>query len=128
MSESVICPYCQQQTEYVSSSVVYRGRDYGMIYLCRKCDAWVGCHKGTTSPLGRVADAELREAKKAAHAAFDPIWRAKMTNQYSKFRARNEAYAWLAQALGIPREDCHIGMMDVELCLRTIAACKGKTS
>jgi len=46
-----------------------------MIYLCRSCDAYVGVHKGTDKPKGRLANAELREYKKKAHSAFDPLWR-----------------------------------------------------
>ena len=61
-----ICPYCGKPTEYVDSSIIY-GRSYGMIYLCRDCRAYVGVHKGTDQALGRLANAELREAKKEAH-------------------------------------------------------------
>lgn len=38
---NVICPYCEKPAEFVDSSVIY-GRSYGMIYLCRKCGAYVG--------------------------------------------------------------------------------------
>lgn len=61
-----ICPYCGKPTEFVDSSVIY-GRSYGMIYLCRDCRAYVGVHKGTNQALGRLANAELRDAKKEAH-------------------------------------------------------------
>ena len=43
---NVYCPYCGQQAEYVDSKVIY-GRSYGMAYLCRNCDAYVGVHRGT---------------------------------------------------------------------------------
>ena len=119
----VICRYCHQKTEYVSSAVVYGGRDYGMIYLCGACNAWVGVHKGTDNPLGNVANQELREWRKKAHAAFDPLWRRRMKNGKNKFRARNGGYSWLAKALGVPRAECHIAMMDVELCKRVVEIC-----
>ena len=93
-----ICPYCGNPTEYVDSSVIY-GRSYGMIYLCRDCRAYVGVHKGTDQALGRLANAELREAKKDAHL-------------------------WLSIQLGIPREICHIGMFDVKDCKRVVELCK----
>jgi hypothetical protein len=54
----------------------------------------------------------------AAHSAFDPIWK-------SGQKKRGRAYAWLADALQMPKKDCHIGMMDVAECLRVVAACKG---
>ena len=109
-----------QNTEYVSSAVVYGGRHYGMIYLCRDCKAWVGCHKGTENPLGRLADAELRDWKKKAHAAFDPLWQEKINDGMERKKARNLAYGWLATMLSIPREACHIGMFDVEMCKRVV--------
>lgn len=41
-----ICPYCHVPTEYKNSIEVY-GVDYGMIYYCPQCGAYVGVHKGT---------------------------------------------------------------------------------
>ena len=103
----VYCDYCGRETEYVDSKVIY-GKSYGKIYLCRNCMAYVGVHKGTDKPLGRLANAELRNWKKAAHAVFDPLWK------YGRFRGhRNAAYAWLAQKMGLPVEKTHIGMFDV---------------
>lgn len=60
---NVYCPYCGRQAEYVDSKVIY-GRSYGMAYLCRNCDAYVGVHRGTDEPLGRLADASLRKWKR----------------------------------------------------------------
>ncbi len=77
--------------------------------------AYVGVHKGTDQPLGRLANAELRYWKKRAHAAFDPLWK------YGRFRGRrNAAYAWLAEKMGLPREKTHIGMFGVAECRRVI--------
>ena len=110
----VYCPYCGRRAEYVDSKCVY-GKSYGMIYLCRNCMAYVGVHKGTDQPLGRLANAELRYWKKRAHAAFDPLWK------YGRFRGRrNAAYAWLAEKMGLPREKTHIGMFGVAECRRVI--------
>ena len=36
------------------------GVDYGMIYYCPQCGAYVGVHKGTDRAKGRLANAELR--------------------------------------------------------------------
>lgn len=74
--KEVYCDYCGRRAEFVDSKVIY-GKSYGMIYLCRCCPgyAYVGVHKGTDRPLGRLADMELRELKKLAHAAFDPLWK-----------------------------------------------------
>ena len=88
------CPYCGRETELVDSAEIYGGRSYGMVYLCRPCNAYVGCHDGTTRAKGRLADAELREWKKRAHEAFDPIWQ-------NRHMGRKEAYAWLSERLGM---------------------------
>ncbi len=111
-----ICPYCGRMTEYVDSSIVY-GRSYGMIYLCRDCMAYVGVHKGTDKALGRLADAELREAKKEAHLYFDKLWQLGIMK-------RKEAYSWLSECLGIPVEYTHIGMFSVNTCKETVRFAK----
>ena len=120
--QDVICPYCGRKAVYTDSSEVYRGRSYGMIYLCRPCSAWVRVHRGTDKPKGRLADAELRKWKTAAHEAFDPLW------QIGKFkRRRDAAYAWLAVQMGLPKEQTHIGMFDVDQCKRVIQIIKERT-
>jgi len=107
-----ICPYCGKEPEYVDSSVLY-GTSYGMVYLCRQCDAYVGVHEGTDQPKGRLANKELREWKKKAHAAFDPLWQ-------NKHMKRKEAYTWLSEKLGTPRNYTHIGMFSVETCKKVV--------
>lgn len=106
------------------SDHVYQ-RDYGPIWHCVPCKAWVNCHKGTMTPLGRLANAVLRGAKIRTHAAFDPFWQAKMRrNGLSKRHARGKGYAWLAAQLGIPPADCHIGMFDEAECARVVEVCE----
>jgi len=122
-----ICPYCGAHAVLADSAEVYHGRDYGKIWLCRWCEAWVGVHKGDgqNRPLGRLANKELREAKRRAHAVFDPLWARKLERDgCSKAEARGAGYRWLAQQLGIPREECHIGRFDVEQCARVVEVCE----
>ena len=68
-----------------------------------------------TKPLGRLANAELRQWKQRAHAAFDPVWKA-------RHMSRRDAYAWLAGQMGIKPQDCHIGMFDVNQCRAVVEA------
>jgi len=113
------CPYCGKQAYLVGGSIIYPHRDdlaSKKFYQCNPCDAYVGCHEGTVNPLGRLANAELRKAKMQAHAAFDPKWR----NGEMK---RASAYKWLAEQLKINAKDCHIGMMDVDMCKRVVDVC-----
>ncbi|MFB6456540.1 zinc-finger-containing protein [Chitinophaga sp. Hz27] len=114
--EGKICPYCHSPTEYTDSIEIY-GRSYGMIYICRPCDAYCGVHKGTVKALGRLANKELRHWKKQAHTAFDQIW-------LSKRMKRNQAYRWLSDNLNIPTSSCHIGMFDVEQCKAVVELSK----
>ena len=119
------CPYCKIRAKLVDSKVVY-GRSYGPIWLCRPCDAWVGCHKDSNEhvPLGRLANKELRLWKVRAHSAFDPLWARKIKrDSCSKSKARKSAYIWLAEKLQIPVKECHIGMFDVEICREVVAIC-----
>lgn len=119
------CPYCSNEPELVGGNVIYPHRaDLAHLnfYLCRPCNAYVGCHRGTTNPLGRLANAELRQAKMEAHNAFDPLW--KFNTFYGQRLKRAKAYEWLAGKLGIDAKDCHIGMFDVSTCQRVVEICR----
>ncbi len=118
-----ICPYCGGKTEFVDSIEVY-SISYGMIYLCRPCKAWVGIHKDRNEALGRLANSELREAKKEAHFYFDKLWSAKVEKGIKKGKARGKAYAWLSEELGTKRDETHIGWFDVDMCKKVVDLCK----
>ena len=120
------CRYCQQP-----AALLRRGDagypyqcDYGPVWTCVPCKAWVGCHPGTENPLGGLANAELRAAKQEAHAAFDPLWHRKMVNENcSKSKARRAGYRWLSEQLGIPYEKTHIGYMSLDECRKVVEVC-----
>lgn len=108
----VDCPYCGAKAELKDASVVYGpGTDYGMIWICFPCNAYVGVHKSSKKmkPYGRLANKELRHWRMKAHAALDLLWQ-------EKHMRRPEAYAYLAKELDIPVEKCHIGDFDILLC------------
>ncbi|QOR55244.1 MAG: hypothetical protein SHS37scaffold220_13 [Phage 67_12] len=127
------CPYCARPAVLVTGATIYPHRVdlYAKkFWRCAPCGAWVGCHpaagpKGQggigdgTVALGRLANAELRTAKARAHAAFDPLWK-------SRAMKRRDAYAWLAGQLGISRDNCHIGMMDLDACRAVVAAIQAR--
>lgn len=120
------CRYCQTPavlTRYGDVDYPYFV-DYGPIWVCAPCRAWVGCHPGTEKALGRLANAELRKAKQEAHAAFDRLWQRKIKKeQCSKSYARKAGYRWLSEQLGIPFKKTHIGYFDVEQCRRVVEVC-----
>lgn len=104
-----ICIECGNKGELVDGQRIYPHRPdlYAKrFYLCA-CGAYCGCHPGTTIPLGNPCGPVTRKARSAAHAAFDPLWKRGVMS-------RPSAYAWLTQATGIAREQCHIGMMTAE--------------
>ncbi len=127
-----ICPYCGQFSRKVGGDVIYPHRPDlhdKRFYHCAPCGAYVGCHPGTEKPLGRLADAELRMWKQRVHAAFDPIWQRRFErkssadHRYKKGMARGGRYKRLAELMGIPKDECHIGMFDIERCRIAIDIC-----
>lgn len=113
----VVCPYCGAFAQKVQDR-------WGWKFVCEDCDASVGCHPDGR-PMGTLANRELRGARIAAHAAFDPLWEAAIRLRgWSKKRARVTAYVWLAARLEMPYESCHIGMFDVETCERVVRVCQ----
>ena len=71
---------------------------YGLRISCCGMWAW-GEHP--------MADAETHEARKKAHAAFDPIWR-------DKLMSRGRAYKLLAEEMGMTRDQCHMKLMTAD--------------
>lgn len=84
-----VCPTCGQPASV-------RDTSYGKRFGC--CGLWAWGYY----PL---ADAKTHDARRAAHAAFDPIWR-------SGRLSRSAAYQRLAGALGVDVRDCHMKLMD----------------
>jgi len=120
----VICQYCNQPAKFVTGREVFPHREdlfKRKFWQCVPCEAHVGCHtrgkgyKGNEA-LGILAKKDLRKAKIAAHAAFDPLWKIDGFN-------RTSAYKWLADQMNMPTENCHIGMMSVEECNRVVSIC-----
>lgn len=81
-----------------------------MTYLCKPCNAYVGCHNNSRKPLGTMANAETREWRKKAHAIFDQLWK-------TKKMSRDKAYGLLKKQFGL---DVHIGECDIEWCKKII--------
>ena len=125
------CPYCNSEAKLVDSSIIYHGKSYGWAYVCANfptCDSYVGCHRGTDKPLGRMANKELRAAKSLAHKVFDALWPKKFyRGGLTRRQIRNHGYKWLSEELGIPYSQCHIGMMDTDLCKKVVEKCGGRT-
>ena len=90
-----ICPICYNEAYEAQTR-------YGVRHSCCGLWSWDG------APL---VDEYTHEARKAAHEAFDPLWK-------EHGLTRSEAYRMLASRLGIPREDCHMKLMDAATAVR----------
>jgi hypothetical protein len=73
----------------------------------------VGVHKNgkwMNYPLGVLANADLRSAKKLAHSQFDLLWK-------TGLMTRPESYKWLQELLNKTEPDAHIGELTFDECL-----------
>lgn len=118
-----VCSLCGAPVQYTNNRAVY-GKPLGewpMIYLCTNshCRAYVHCHTGSSTPLGTMADGNTRRMRKAAHDAFDSLWK-------KGEMSRLQAYDWLADQLEMPIDKCHIGMFDATQCQRVIDVVKAR--
>jgi len=113
-SERMQCVTCGGKVVPVDNAIIYNGKRYGhgIAYCCENfpaCDSYVGSHKDGT-PLGSVAGKVVREARKKAHAELDLLWRGQGSSK------RQSVYAKMANYMGIPRREAHIGMFDETQC------------
>ncbi len=114
------CPFCQKEAVWCENKEIY-GKNYGksyMCWLCKPCDAYVGCHCNTQRPLGTMANKELREWRMKAHAAFDPLWQKYPKNRKGR---RGQEYEWLAKKMKV--KEIHIGESNIETCKKIIEIC-----
>lgn len=106
------CPYCDNDAQWVENKEIY-GKNYGksyMMWLCKPCDAYVGCHHNTKSPLGTLANRELREWRKQTHKAIDPFWK-------EGLMSRKRLYQLMEEHFG---EEIHVGESNIQRCKEII--------
>ena len=102
------CPYCDKPAMWVDNNQIY-GRNYGKSYkvwLCKSCNAYVGCHNNTKRPLGTMANEELRKMRIQAHVYIDDYWQ-------KGLHTRKKVYQLLKEHFG---KEIHIGSADIKLC------------
>lgn len=119
MTDSPQCSICRRSIcRLVGGKEIYPDpkwkRLWPRLYWLCPCGAYVGCHRHTSTPLGRPIDAEGRALRQTVHNMFDPLWEEGPPT-------RQEAYMWLASKLKISKGSCHIAMFDKETCHRAIA-------
>ena len=136
MLKPVTCTYCGNEAELVMGDVVYPSNKrvhHKHFWLCEPCDAWVACHENSPSlkPIGHLANKELREAKREVHRVFDVLWQSGYLRHLqergdfaSKSLCTGIAYKWLAERIGIPARNCHIGVFTIEQCRQAVKICE----
>lgn len=112
-----------EKCRYCGSKVIFTKNKFGYIYKCSNCDSYVGVHRGTQVPLGTLANKELRHWRGMAHKYFDILWRHKKIVHNDK-NGRHKAYKWLAQEMGLTKNECHIAKFDIEECKTVVALCE----
>lgn len=109
------CNYCGKNTIWCENKEIY-GKNWGksyMVYLCKPCDAYVGCHNNTKEALGTLANKELREARKKAKN----LWITKEGIDWSDWRSKGNGYRELRNKLGY---EFHFGSSTLEECNKII--------
>lgn len=97
MTNLICCPRCGGEPKQTATK-------FGLRLDC--CGLWAWGYN-------QLVDAETHDARKAAHAAFDPIWQ-------SGLMGRGEAYRTLAKAMGLSSEDCHMKKMTADQALAVV--------
>lgn len=108
------CPYCGSPVVLRSADGIYReNHDSTMLYVCSKypaCDAYVRVQHGTrNTPIGSMANGDLRALRREAHRCFDKIFE-------TGLMSKQEAYAWLSGVLAAPMSHAHIGYLGEYYC------------
>ena len=119
-----ICRYCGGVVRLAPAAEVYGaaaarrlGIEREKFYQCQNCNARVGCHKGTTRPLGNLANETLRLKRKETHQVFDSFWK-------ERGMTRTQAYHWMAKKLRLSEQLAHIGGFEMDRCQRLIDLCE----
>lgn len=114
-------PPAVQVTCTCGAPMVLRRSGYGLFWGCSTfpvCRVTHGAHPDGR-PLGRPGTPEEKKARIEAHSVFDLLWQ---KNEFSKkpVMKRREAYAWMQRAMGLSKDEAHIGNFDVEQCQKLI--------
>jgi len=114
------CPYCGRKAKMVTRDFVYgenaRDKDEFMYICSGGCDAYVYCHNGTTKPMGKLANKELRQARIKAHKTMTIILN-------NGFMTKGELYKYLDVKM-IAGRHFHIAESDLYNCNEAIRVMK----
>lgn len=131
------CQHCRIECRDTLGSEIWPGRaDLAdkTVWVCGACGARVGSHPNG-KPLGTAANAELRRARELLHGRIDPIWalafrlptyeaarnEADPRERQKKLAiikrtARSRVYRFVADRMGLTKDQMHVAMFDIEQC------------
>ena len=113
LPESPLCGDC-------GAKMSLRESKYGWFYGCTRfprCRGTHCVHQDTKLPMGTPADKKTRQARRAAHLAFDTLWKGGPLT-------RKEAYRWLRKEMDLTEREAHIGNLTLAQCETLVAAVK----
>ncbi|WP_455289612.1 zinc-finger-containing protein [Cupriavidus necator] len=119
------CDYCGMRARLVNpgdDGYPY-AEDFGALWICSTCQAWIGVHGRSKhqTPLGRLANAALRDAKNRLHAALQPLVEAKMRRDgINVFEARGKALKWLITSMNLASAKVSVHALSLEQCEQAI--------
>lgn len=102
------CPYCGSSTRIVpATGILPASSKVTHLLTCSnfpRCDSYVCMHQGTNKPMGTIANGDLRKLRQQAHIHFNKLYQ-------TGVMSRDDAYAWLADKIWVPRSEAHIGCL-----------------
>ena len=119
--QTMRCPYCGAPMEIRPAGEIYRKKtSTERLLVCSRypaCDTYAQFIPGTDELLGSPADPALRRLRSRTHRSFDDVWK-------KGYMSRSDAYLWMADFLGLRRDQAHIARLDAYRCRRVIAKCE----
>ena len=122
----IFCPYCGAQAILRPASWVHgkslqsQGKH---LYVCcnwPKCDSYVAAHEYDLTPMGTLANSELRHKRILAHKALEKYQKITRMDRWA-------TYLWLEGKLGYDAQSTHIGLFSEKTCDEVIALCNEAT-
>ena len=119
--QSMRCPYCGAPMVIRPAEEIYRRKTNAeRLLVCSRypeCNTYAQFIPGTDELMGNPADPALRRLRDHAHRSFDRVWK-------KGYMSRDDAYHWMADFLGLRRDQAHIGRFDTYRCRRVISKCE----
>lgn len=120
MNQPVRCPYCGSIAHIRPAAEIYHdAQRTDELYVCSKyptCKSYVSIYPGSKTPMGPLANGDLRNLRIRAHRKFDRIWQ-------TGIMSRQDAYRWMADFFCLPLREAHIGMFSEYRCEELIKKC-----